>query len=235
MSAIACLNPKGFNFPDPETALIDPNGLLAYRGNLKPATLLAAYQQGIFPWYEENQPILWWSPNPRAIIYPNDIKISRSLKKAIRICPWEIRINTQFRSVIRNCAELRRNHPDGTWINNNMQSSYIDLHLAGFAHSLEVWQENNLVGGLYGILVGNVFCGESMFSLKPNASKIALVQLAFLMKNLTKNGFIDCQIQNDHLISMGSVNIPRKEFLSKLKTLKDEPDFWPSHWQCIIP
>jgi leucyl/phenylalanyl-tRNA--protein transferase len=114
-------------------------------------------------------------------------------------------------------------------------SSYVDLHLAGFAHSLEVWQENNLVGGLYGILVGNVFCGESMFSLKPNASKIALVQLAFLMKKLTKNGFIDCQIQNDHLMSMGSVNIPRKEFLSKLKTLKDEADFWPSHWQCIIP
>ena len=235
MPAIPYLNPKGFNFPDPKTALRDPSGLLAYGGNLQPASLIAAYQKGIFPWYEENQPILWWSPNPRSIIYPNDIKISRSLKKAIRSCPWEIRINTQFRSVIRNCAELRRNNQDGTWINDNMMSSYVDLHLAGFAHSLEVWQENNLVGGLYGILVGNVFCGESMFSLKPNASKIALVQLAFLMKKLTKNGFIDCQIQNDHLMSMGSVNIPRKEFLSKLKTLKDEADFWPSHWQCIIP
>ncbi len=234
LPALACLDSCNLNFPDPETALEEPNGLLAFSGDLKPETLLKAYQQGIFPWYEESRPILWWSPNPRSVIYPKDIKISRSLKKIIRNYSWEVRINSAFQSVVSHCATSRRNSSDGTWINANMQKSYLDLHLLGFAHSLEIWLENDLVGGLYGVLVGDMFCGESMFSLKPNASKIALVQLALLMQKYTKNGLIDCQIPNDHLTSMGSVELPRKEFLSKLEILRNNPSFWPSQWQCII-
>jgi len=152
----------------------------------------------------------------------------------MRAQQWEVRLDTEFESVIKNCSRLRKNKKEGTWINSNIQRSYIDLHLEGFAHSLEIWLKNELVGGLYGVVIGDVFCGESMFSLKPNASKIALVQLALLMQKLTKDGIIDCQIQNDHLISMGSINIPRKDFLSKLADLRDRPKFWPTHWQCIM-
>ncbi len=234
LSVLACLDSCNLTFPDPETALEEPNGLLAFNGNLRPETLFKAYQQGIFPWYKEGQPILWWSPNPRSVIYPKEIKISRSLKKIIRNYPWEVRINSVFQSVVNHCAASRRTSGDGTWINTDMQKSYLDLHLLGFAHSLEIWLENDLVGGLYGVLVGDVFCGESMFSLKPNASKIALVQLALLMQKFTQEGLIDCQIPNGHLASMGSVDLPRKEFLLKLEILRNNPSFWPSQWQCII-
>ncbi len=236
MLNVKILESRNVCFPNPSTALKEPNGLLACMGNMEPTTLIKAYTNGIFPWYEEeSQPILWWSPNPRAVIYPNGIKISRSLKKTIRAQPWEVRLDTEFESVIKNCSYPRKNKKkEGTWINSNMQRSYIDLHSKGIAHSLEIWLKNELVGGLYGVVIGDVFCGESMFSLKPNASKIALVQLALLMQKLTKNGIIDCQIQNDHLISMGSLNIPRKDFLSKLADLRDRPKFWPTCWKCIM-
>ena len=232
MLNIPYLQDKNILFPDPNTALEQPNGLLACMGNLNAETLLKAYRKGIFPWYnEQDQPILWWSPNPRSIIYPDEINISHSLKKSIRTKPWEIRIDTEFESVIKYCANLRKNKGQGTWINTDMQHSYIDLHNSGYAHSLEVWLDDDLVGGLYGISLGDVFCGESMFSLKSNASKVALVQLALLMKRYTKNGLIDCQIENDHLLSMGSRNISREAFLIELKKLRNKPSFWPCYWK----
>lgn len=232
MLNIPNLQDKNILFPDPNTALKEPNGLLACMGNLRAETLLKAYQKGIFPWYnEEDQPILWWSPNPRSVIYPNEINISHSLKKSIRTQPWEIRIDTEFETVIKYCANVRKNKGQSTWINTNMQHSYIDLHNSGYAHSLEVWFDDDLVGGLYGIVLGDVFCGESMFSLKSNASKVALVQLALLMRKYTKNGLIDCQIENDHLSSMGSRNIPREAFLIKLKNSGNKPNFWPYYWK----
>ena len=186
MLNIPNLHDKNILFPDPNTALKEPNGLLACMGNLRAETLLKAYQKGIFPWYnEQDQPILWWSPNPRSVIYPNEINISHSLKKSIRTQPWEIRIDTEFETVIKYCANVRKNKSQSTWINTNMQHSYIDLHNSGYAHSLEVWFDDDLVGGLYGIVLGDIFCGESMFNLKSNASKVALVQLALLMSMTT--------------------------------------------------
>lgn len=232
MLNIPNLQDKNILFPDPNTALKEPNGLLACMGNLRAETLLKAYQKGIFPWYnEQDQPILWWSPNPRSVIYPNEINISHSLKKSIRTQPWEIRIDTEFETVIKYCANVRKNKGQSTWINTNMQHSYIDLHNSGYAHSLEVWFDDDLVGGLYGIVLGDIFCGESMFNLKSNASKVALVQLALLMRKYTKNGLIDCQIENDHLSSMGSRNIPREAFLIKLKNSGNKPNFWPYYWK----
>lgn len=224
-------------FPKPEAALEEPDGLLAIGGNLSQHTLLDAYRQGIFPWYESGQPILWWSPDPRAVIFPNQINISRSLKKTLRVKPWEIRINTMFQEVVDHCAAPRRDHVgdnSGTWITQEMKMAYLALHHSGYAHSLEVWLDGKLVGGLYGVLVGGIFCGESMFSLERDASKIALVQLALLIKNSVKSGFIDCQIPNNHLLSMGAVTIPRKEFITQLRSLRDEAAFWPDQWSCKI-
>lgn len=224
-------------FPKPEAALEEPDGLLAIGGNLSQHTLLDAYRQGIFPWYESGQPILWWSPDPRAVIFPDQISISRSLKKALRVKPWEIRINTMFKEVVEHCAAPRRDQVgdnSGTWITQEMKMAYLSLHYSGYAHSLEVWLDGKLVGGLYGVLVGGIFCGESMFSLERDASKIALIQLSLLIKNSVKGGFIDCQIPNNHLLSMGAVTIPRKEFISQLRSLRDEPVFWPDQWSCKI-
>ena len=222
-------------FPSPDTALEIPNGLLAIGGNLGQDTLYKAYRQGIFPWYDETQPLLWWSPNPRAVIFPEDIRVSRSLKKTMRQQPWEIRLNTAFQSVVEQCAAPRRHNEMDTWITNEMQNAYLALHHAGLAYSFEVWLENQLVGGLYGVLVGSIFCGESMFSLQTDASKVALVQLALLVKEYTDGGFIDCQVSNDHLVSMGAVTIPRQEFLSKLSILREQPSPWPDKWQFKLP
>lgn len=237
MSDLSLLDSNQPVFPKPETALEEPDGLLAIGGNLSQHTLLDAYRQGIFPWYESGQPILWWSPNPRAVIFPDQISISRSLKKTLRVKPWEIRINTMFREVVDHCAAPRRDQVgdnSGTWITQEMKMAYLALHHSGYAHSLEVWLDGKLVGGLYGVLVGGIFCGESMFSLERDASKIALVQLALLIKNSVKSGFIDCQIPNNHLLSMGAVTIPRKEFITQLRSLRDEAAFWPDQWSCKI-
>lgn len=234
MSALPLLDNDHPIFPDPETALEEPDGLLAVGGNLSQRTLLDAYRQGIFPWYEDGQPLLWWSPNQRTVIFPDEVYVSRSLKKTLKNKPWDIRTNTVFEQVITHCAAPRDDQP-GTWITNEMKKAYLGLHQSGYAHSLEVWLENELVGGLYGVLIGGVFCGESMFSLKRDASKIALVQLALLLKQYTKTALIDCQVANDHLLSMGAVQIPRSDFIAQLIRLRDIRPFWPDEWLCKIP
>ncbi|MBQ0712693.1 MAG: leucyl/phenylalanyl-tRNA--protein transferase [Porticoccus sp.] len=222
-------------FPCPDMALADPDGLLAVGGNLEPSTLLAAYRQGIFPWYEDDQPLLWWSPDPRTVIFPEDIKISRSLRKVLRQKNWDIRLDTAFLSVITQCAAPRKAGHGETWITDEMKAAYVELHRQGYAHSLEIWRDEQLIGGLYGVLIGAVFCGESMFSLERDASKVALVQLAMLMKHNTCGGVIDCQVSNSHLLSMGAVDIPRHKFLTKLEELGDKSCSWPDIWQFKIP
>ncbi len=222
-------------FPSQDKALENPDGLLAVGGNLQPETLISAYHQGIFPWYEDGQPLLWWSPAERAVIYPDDIKVSRSLRKTLRQTDWEVRLDSDFLSVIEHCAAPRKKGNEDTWITDEMMSSYFELHRMGYAHSLEIWRHDKLVGGLYGVLVGAVFCGESMFSVEKDASKIALVQLAIIMKERTGGGLIDCQLSNDHLLSMGAVTISRQNFLATLEGLADQPCKWPDKWQCKIP
>lgn len=206
------------NFPNPELALEEPNGLLAIGGDLSAPRLLEAYNKGIFPWFTEDSPILWWSPNPRAVLFLDQLKISRSLKKILQKNLFEISFNRAFEQVIKACAEPRK-HEDSTWITEEMIEAYIELHRAGIAHSVEVWQHQKLVGGLYGVTIGGVFCGESMFSRVSNASKIALV---YLVEHLQQRNFslIDCQIMNPHLASLGAINIPRKQFLTLLNQAK---------------
>ncbi|HEX6549199.1 MAG TPA: leucyl/phenylalanyl-tRNA--protein transferase, partial [Gammaproteobacteria bacterium] len=203
-------------FPDPRTALREPDGLLAAGGDLSPARLLYAYRRGIFPWYSAGQPILWWCPNPRAVLYPQAVHISRSLRKSLRRRDYEVSLDHAFPDVMHACAMARSNQPDaGTWITDEMQAAYIELHRLGHAHSIEVWMNSRLVGGLYGVAVGKIFFGESMFSHRTDASKIALVWLAMQLESW---GFelIDCQIASTHLQSLGSVSIPRDEFLALL-------------------
>jgi leucyl/phenylalanyl-tRNA---protein transferase len=203
-------------FPDPRTALREPDGLLAAGGDLSPARLLHAYRHGIFPWYGEGQPILWWCPDPRAVLYPEAVHISRSLRKTLRRHNYDVTLDRAFVEVMAACAMARRAHTDvGTWITEDMQRAYAELHRLGHAHSVEVWMSGQLAGGLYGVAMGNVFFGESMFSRYADASKIALVWLA---RQLEAWGFrlIDCQVASKHLQSLGSVSIPRNEFLVAL-------------------
>jgi leucyl/phenylalanyl-tRNA--protein transferase len=197
-------------FPGTTAALTEPNGLLAAGGDLSPERLLGAYRQGIFPWFSENQPILWWAPNPRSILYPDGLKISRSLRKTIRREPFAVTVDHAFADVIRACAEPRRGEP-GTWVTQTMIDAYETLHEHGYAHSVECWSDNNLVGGLYGIALGRVFFGESMFSRATDASKIAMVNLAAW---LCEWGYelVDCQVHNPHLESLGATTIDRAEF-----------------------
>lgn len=193
---------------------------------MQPHTLLSAYSKGIFPWFENDQPILWWSPNPRAVIIPGTLHISHSLAKCLRQSHWKVTVDTAFEEVIHACAAPRDDDGD-TWIIDPMITAYIELHKLGHAHSIEVWQHNELVGGLYGITIGGVFCGESMFSRIPNASKIAMVELDKIAQQ-QQFELIDCQIPNPHLTSMGAQAIPRSEFLSQLSALKDKPCDWPN-------
>ena len=206
-------------FPDVELALTEPDGLLAVGGDLSVERLTAAYQQGIFPWYSEGQPILWWSPDPRMVLEPKDIKISRSLSKTIRKQEFKITFDQSFREVITACSESRLEKgriQDETWILDEMIEAYVQLHEQGYAHSVECWQNGKLVGGLYGLAIGKVFFGESMFSRVSDASKIAFVSLA---KQLEKWGFklIDCQVYTSHLESLGASMISRQQFISLLK------------------
>lgn len=200
-------------FPAIEQALEEPNGLLAAGGDLSPARILSAYRQGIFPWYSDDQPILWWSPDPRCIIYPEQVYCSSSLKKHIRKTRPQLSFDQDFAGVIRNCARL--DSEQGTWITEEMEQAYIHLHRLGHAHSVEVRQDNQLIGGLYGLAIGKVFFGESMFSHRTNASKIAFV---FLCRQLHAWGYklIDCQVENPHLLSLGAQCIDRKDFLKQL-------------------
>ena len=197
-------------FPNTDAALEEPNGLLAAGGDLSPERLLSAYRQGIFPWFSDNQPILWWSPNPRSVLYPDSLKISRSLRKTVRREPFVVTVDRAFADVIRGCAEPRRGDP-GTWVTQTMIDAYETLHDHGFAHSIECWSGDDLVGGLYGIAVGRVFFGESMFSRATDASKVAMVNL---VSRLRESGYelIDCQVHNPHLESLGATTIERAEF-----------------------
>ena len=201
-------------FPDVELAMTDPNGLLAVGGDLSTERLLTAYRSGIFPWYSAGQPMMWWSPNPRAVLFLNSLRISRSLKKSIRNTNYELRLNTDFDRVLKNCATSRRDGL-GTWITQEMASAYNRLHRSGHAHSIEVWQHNNLIGGLYGIGIGKIFFGESMFSRVRDASKIALTAL---VKHLQQHqfAFIDCQVESPHLATLGARAIPRTQFIKYL-------------------
>lgn len=219
MSLIPWLDDDDLAFPEVCEALNEPNGLLAAGGDLSCQRLVEAYKKGIFPWFEEDQPILWWSPDPRSIVKPKDMHISRSLKKAIRKNKYKITYNRDFEQVIAQCANLRMQGP-GTWITLDMHQAYCELHQMGIAHSVETWLDDELIGGLYGLNIGQVFFGESMFSTASNGSKIAF---AALNKQLQEWGInlIDCQVHNPHLASMGATEIPREDFIKQLKTLID--------------
>ena len=202
-------------FPHYQYALEEPNGLLAAGGDLSPNRLLNAYSLGIFPWYNPGEPILWWTPDPRSVIYPETFKPSRSLRKLLKQQKFQVTMNTCFSKVI-NCCSQPRAQESGTWIDPAIKQAYTQLHEMGFAHSVEVWLEGRLVGGLYGVALGGVFFGESMFSIKDNASKVAF---ALLCKQLCSWNFeiIDCQVHNPHLESLGAVEIPRAHFLESLE------------------
>ena len=201
-----------YTFPDPKTAPED--GLLAWGGDLEPKRLIEAYKRGIFPWYNQGDPILWWSPDPRSILFLDEIKISKSLKKSLK--RFDIRYDTNFEQVIKMCKESRVKKNEETWISDEMISSYVRLHKMGFAHSVESYFQKRLVGGLYGISIGGVFCGESMFSLMRDASKSALVMLTKRLKEFGYD-FIDCQVPSQHLKNMGAVELEREKFLILLK------------------
>ena len=202
-------------FPIVEYA--NAEGLLAVGGDLSSERLLLAYKSGIFPWFNEDSLILWWSPNPRMVLFPEKIKVSKTMKKVLKSNQFSLTKNTCFKTVIENCSKIKRKGQDGTWITNNIKNAYLKLHDEGIAHSYEVWENNNLVGGLYGIDLGTVFCGESMFSLVDNASKFAFIHLAQELKS--KNySLIDCQIFTSHLQSLGAEEISRKEFISYLQS-----------------
>lgn len=204
------------SFPNPEEATAE--GLLAIGGDLSMERLLLAYNSGIFPWFEDDQPILWWSPNPRMVLFPEKFKISKSLRKTLKSEKFKITFNQNFADVIKNCATVSRKGEAGTWITQEMQNAYIELHKAGHALSVEVWENDKLVGGLYGIDLPQkkVFCGESMFSLVSDASKVAFYHLSEYV-NANNYKFIDCQIYNQHLESLGAEEIGRAEFLWMLE------------------
>lgn len=213
---------KDHSFPPVEAALAEPNGLLAAGGDLSAERLLQAYRQGIFPWFSEGQPILWWSPDPRMVLIPVELRISRSLSKRLRRRDYEIRFDTAFRNVMQACATVPRHGQSGTWITPAMLDAYSDLHELGYAHSVETWIDGRLAGGIYGLAIGCMFYGESMFHRVTDASKIAMVSL---MRHLQQNGFgmMDCQMKTDHLASLGGREIPRKEFSRRLVELINLP------------
>lgn len=197
-------------FPEPDLA--EPDGLLAVGGDLSTPRLLLAYQNGIFPWYSDDTPILWYSPHERFVLYPQELKISKSMRQVLRSGKFRVTTNTCFAEVIKACSVAPREGQDGTWITDDMQAAYIKLHEDGYAHSVEVWEQNELVGGLYGMWVGEVFCGESMFSRVSNASKAALIYLC----QTNRFKLIDCQVHTSHLESMGARMISREQYIAVL-------------------
>ena len=217
-------------FPPTYQAMDEPNGLLAAGGDLTPARLIDAYRKGIFPWFEHDQPILWWSPAPRAVVYPGGFCPSKSLKKVLRRQTFHITMDTVFSRVINHCSQPRPDS-EGTWITQDMIDAYVHLHNLGYAHSIEAWANNELVGGLYGISLGNVFFGESMFSTQSNASKAAFCHLVDYCTQ-HKIELIDCQVENPHLTSLGSVNITREAFEQHLASLIPDDQSLERHIGC---
>ncbi|MBT8131213.1 MAG: leucyl/phenylalanyl-tRNA--protein transferase, partial [Gammaproteobacteria bacterium] len=205
------------NFPDVSQALDDPPGLLAAGGDLSIDRLLAAYQRGIFPWYEEGQPILWWCPDPRAVLFPDELHISRSLARTLRKKLFRVSIDRDFNGVLKGCSAKRAGQ-QGTWITAAMKTAYQAMFQAGHAHSIECWHEDELVGGIYGVSLGRIFFGESMFAKKSDASKVALVKL---VQHLQDRGYelMDCQFITAHLTTMGVREIPRNDFVSRVRRL----------------
>ena len=211
----------GASFPPLDAALGDPNGLLAAGGDLSPDRLLAAYRHGIFPWYNEGQPILWWSPDPRMVLFVDEIRIPRSLRKVVKQQRFELRVDTAFRAVMEGCAEPRYGQ-SGTWISPPVIDAYARLHRMGHAHSIESWRDGRLAGGLYGIAIGRMFFGESMFAREGDASKVALVHLGAIMKR-REMPLIDCQQETPHLARFGARPISRRRFADWLSRLVDSP------------
>jgi len=218
----------GEPFPNPSQAWLDPNGLLAAGGDLSLPRLLRAYRQGIFPWYEAGQPILWWSPDPRTVLRPGDLRVTRSLRKSIRNGGFEVSFDRDFEAVIRACGAPRAG-ATGTWITVEMRHAYLELHRAGYAHSVEIWRGGELAGGLYGVAVGRLFCGESMFSRATDASKVGL---AWLCRHLAAWDWplIDSQTPTPHMLAMGASEIPRERFLEQVRRLVDQ-DPGPRSWR----
>ena len=202
-----------YKFPSPQSATNE--GVVAVGGDLNPLRILEAYKNGIFPWFNDDDNLMWWSPDPRMILYPEKIKISKSFKSFLKKKEYRVSFNENFEDVIESCSNIKRVNQKGTWITNGLKQSFIELHLMGYAHSVEVWQNGVIVGGLYGLDLGNIFCGESMFSIKSNASKVGLY---FLCQELKQNNyrFIDCQVPSQHLRSLGAEEISRDNFLKKL-------------------
>ncbi|PIE47573.1 MAG: leucyl/phenylalanyl-tRNA--protein transferase [Gammaproteobacteria bacterium] len=227
-----------FDFPKPSEVDQQGIGIVATGGDLAPNTLLSAYSKGLFPWFNDEEPITWWSPEPRCVLKPSDYQPSKSLRKHTKKSNWITTVNTDFEQVIFNCS-LPRNYSDETWITKDMQNAYLQLHDLGYAHSIEVWNDDKqteLIGGLYGLKLGKLFCGESMFHKTTNASKIAFWRLCQLCAQ-TGVQLIDCQLPNNHLLSLGARIIKREKFLAKLpklinQHLKDTPS---THWQDIKP
>jgi len=215
-------------FPPASQALTEPNGLLAAGGDLSPKRLLAAYRRGIFPWYEEGQPILWWSPDPRAVLRPDGVRVSRSLRRSLNKGGFELKIDHAFEAVVAACAEPRR-YTHSTWITREMATAYTRLHRLGWAHSFESWRDGELVGGLYDVAIGRVFFGESMFARATDASKVALVRLA---EHLRACAFrlIDCQVASAHVASLGATTVSRADFLALLDEYCDPPGE-PERWR----
>jgi leucyl/phenylalanyl-tRNA--protein transferase len=218
---IPVLRDSELAFPAHENALLEPNGLLAVGGDLSPQRLLAAYRQGIFPWFSPGDPILWWSPDPRMVLYPGEFNVSRSLGKRLRNGPFEVRLDTSFAHVMDACAAPREGQA-GTWITPQMRSAYLELHRMGYAHSVEAWIGNELAGGLYGVAIGDMFFGESMFTRFRDASKVALATMVawFLSEGVQ---MIDCQFHTEHLESLGARPIPRDDFLRQVRELVHNP------------
>ena len=217
-------------FPPLDAALLEPNGLLCAGGDLSPGRILNAYRHGIFPWFSEGEPILWWSPDPRMVLFPGEFRISRSLARTLRAGNYEIRLDSAFAAVIRACADTPRRGQGGTWITPAMRRAYLHLFELGCAHSVETWVDGQLVGGLYGLAIGHMFYGESMFAHRRDASKIAAAHLA---RFLERQGFgmIDCQMNTPHLASLGAREIARTDFAARMKRLTAAaapPGRWPS-------
>ncbi len=221
-----------YAFPDPRTA--DEDGLIGYGGDLSSDRLLSAYKQGIFPWYKEDEPILWWSPNPRLLLYPDKFIVRKSFKRVLRSGKFTVTFDKHFSQVITSCANIYREGQESTWITNEMKEAYIRLHNEGFAHSVEVYKEGKLVGGLYGLALGKAFFGESMFSYVSDASKVAFKALSDVLGSRGYD-FIDCQMKTDHMVRLGAQTVDREIFLNALETTIQKPIDWGSwdtiHWE----